>query len=219
MTSLRPFIDASARLDGPLPAWPTSRGLSVESSRVVARDGVAETFLSMDVHSGTHVDAPAHLIEHGAPVLDLGLDPFIGEAVVVDATGLAHVDADAVERLVPTGAARVLFRTDNSRRRLMRLSEFDPTFVAVDVSGAQALAARPDILLVGNDYLSIQPFGGDNESHLALMRRRIAILEGLDLADVDPGTYDLIAVPLRLDATEAAPLRALLRPIAREAVG
>jgi arylformamidase len=165
----------------------------------------------MDVHSGTHVDAPSHLIDGGVPVASLGIDAFVGRVRVVDASGLRHIDGDAVERLVPAGTPRVLFRSNNSVRRLMRQRQFVSDFVAVAVTGAQALAARPEMRLVGNDYLSIQPFGGDNESHLALMRRRIAILEGLDLTDVQPGEYELLAVPLRLDETEAAPVRALLR--------
>jgi arylformamidase len=151
------------------------------------------------------------LIEGGGTVASLRLEAFVGDVVVVDACGLTTIDEDAIESLVPTDTRRVLFRTDNSVRRLMRRQEFAPDFVALDVSGARALASRDGLLLVGNDYLSIQPFGGDNESHLALMRRDIAILEGLDLADVQPGEYELLAVPLRLDETEAAPLRALLR--------
>lgn len=213
MTQEPVWLDASAGLDGVLPVWPTSRGVSLERTRTVAADGVAESFLATDVHCGTHVDAPAHLIEDGGTLAGLPLEAFIGPALVVDATGLGQVDADAIARLVPPNTSRVLLRTDNSERRLMRRAEFDPRFVALGVSGAQELAARPEVVLVGNDYLSIQPYGGDNESHLALMRRGIAIVEGLDLADVLPGAYELVAAPLRLDHAEACPLRALLRPL------
>ena len=39
------------------------------------------------------------------------------------------------------------------------------------------------------------------------------ILEGLNLADVEPGPYELICLPLKLVGAEGAPVRAILRGI------
>ena len=37
------------------------------------------------------------------------------------------------------------------------------------------------------------------------------ILEGIDLSRVDPGGYELICLPLKLDVPDGAPVRAVLR--------
>jgi arylformamidase len=209
-----PWIDISAPLDGPIPTWPTSVGVSARRTRDLANgDPVTETLLEMDVHCGTHVDAPAHVLVEGAPVASLPMTAFIGPAVVVDVTGHPAITAELIDAHVPADAQRVLFRTDNSERALMRQPEFAPDFTALDLSGAQALAARADLLLIGMDYLSIQLYGGDDDTHRVLLARGIAALEGLDLTDARPGRYELVAPPLRLDDAEASPVRALIRPL------
>jgi arylformamidase len=209
-----PWIDISARLDAPLPAWPGSRGLDVSRTHdLAAGDHVTETFLAMDVHCGTHVDAPAHVLVDGGTLSTLPIESFIGPVLVVELLDSPVIEAADIEAAVPEGTPRVLFRTDNSERRLMRAADFVEDFVALSVKAAAALAARPELVLMGNDYLSIQPYGGDVATHHLLLQAGIAALEGLDLIDVKPGWYNLVALPLRLDGAEAAPMRALLGPI------
>jgi arylformamidase len=208
------WVDVSPGLDGPMPVWPTSVGVAHARTRdFSAGDACIETMLTIDVHSGAHVDAPLHMTPGGDPVGAFPLETFVGVAYIADMRGLAVVRAEDVTARIPEGAARILLRTDNSERRLMRRADFQRSFVGLDEEAAQVLADRGEVVLVGNDYLSIQPFGGDDGTHRNLMRRGIAILEGLDLADVPPGWVELIALPLRLDHAEAAPLRAVVRRI------
>lgn len=208
------WVDVTAPLDEHLPLFPGDSGL-VRRHAQHLRDGhpVTETNVALGVHCGTHVDAPSHHILDAPDVDALPLEAFLGPAFVVDATGRDVVTADLVAT-VPAAAERVLFRTDNSERRLLRTPQFDTSFVALDVHAAQALAARPGLRLVGVDYLSVQLYGGDDETHRVLQRRLVAILEGLDLGPVTPGWHELLALPMALPGAEAAPVRALLRPLA-----
>ncbi|SVD36830.1 uncharacterized protein METZ01_LOCUS389684, partial [marine metagenome] len=50
----------------------------------------------------------------------------------------------------------------------------------------------------------------DLESHNAIARHDMAVLEGVVLADVPSGTYTLIALPLNLEGADASPVRAVL---------
>ena len=207
------LIDISAGLSGSLPVWPSSRGWSVDLTSDVRRgDDVTESFLSADVHTGTHVDAPLHHLSDGFGVEGFALDAFVGPALVVDATGQREVGAEVVARL-PAEARRVLFRTDNSVSKLMRQPHFEPAFVGLSVGAADALSCRDSLLLVGSDYLSVQSYGGDDEVHRLLLRKGVALLEGVDLSHVEPGWYDLFALPVLLPGAEGAPVRAVLRPL------
>jgi arylformamidase len=209
------LIDISAGLGPDLPVWPTSVGWSVETTRDVRRGGsVTESLLRADVHSGTHVDAPLHHLANGFAVEGFPLEAFVGDVLVVDARGFAELPESLVDQ-VPSEARRVLFRTDNSDQALMRQHDFSPGYVGLSSKAAMALAERHGLLLVGNDYLSVQPFEGDDEVHRVLLRRGVALLEGLDLTDVTPGWYELLAAPVLLRGAEAAPVRALLRQPAR----
>ncbi|HZC24426.1 MAG TPA: cyclase family protein, partial [Candidatus Binatia bacterium] len=68
--------------------------------------------------------------------------------------------------------------------------------------------------LVGIDYLSAEKFGvPEARTHQILLRRNIPIIEGLDLREIKAGEYDMIVLPLRIVGHEAAPARALLRPL------
>ncbi|MBL8213255.1 MAG: cyclase family protein [Bryobacterales bacterium] len=62
--------------------------------------------------------------------------------------------------------------------------------------------------LVGIDSLSI----GDAEVHQALLAAGVVILEGLDLRGVEPGEYDLVCLPLKLEGADGAPARVVVRP-------
>jgi arylformamidase len=66
--------------------------------------------------------------------------------------------------------------------------------------------------LIGVDVPSVDPeTSKDLPSHMACNRHDIRIVENLALADVAPGDYELIALPLKLQGLDAAPVRAVLR--------
>jgi arylformamidase len=70
------------------------------------------------------------------------------------------------------------------------------------------------VKLVGTDYLSIEKFhSGHHQTHLALLSNNIVIVEGLSLADVPEGDYELICLPLKIadGSGDGAPARAVLR--------
>jgi arylformamidase len=180
----------------------------VRLERVVSiADGAAANISRLDfgVHTGTHVDAPLHFID-GAPGTEtLRLDVLVGEAFVVDATGVAAaLDEEVLRRLdVPEPAKRLIFKTRNSK--LWELGAFSHDFVRLSGDGARYLISR-GVRLVGIDYLSV----GDEEAHRELLGAGVVPVEGLDLRAVEPGPYELICLPLRLVGSDGAPARAVL---------
>jgi arylformamidase len=181
---------------------------NVRLERVVSiADGAAANISRLDfgVHTGTHVDAPLHFID-GAPGTEtLRLDVLVGEAFVVDATGVAAaLDEKVLRGLdVPEPAMRLIFKTRNSK--LWELGAFSHDFVRLSGDGARYLISR-GVRLVGIDYLSV----GNEEAHRELLGAGVVPVEGLDLRGVEPGPYELICLPLRLVGSDGAPARAVL---------
>lgn len=161
--------------------------------------------LVLGVHTGTHVDAPLHFIEQGPGSESVELEPLIGSASVVDATTVSgDIDEDALMALdMPPGAERVLLKTTNSR--LWEGDVFSRNFIRLTGSGARYLIDQ-GVRVVGIDFLSI----GDGEAHRELLGAGVIPIEGLDLRAVDPGNYQLICLPLRLEGSDGAPARAVL---------
>jgi arylformamidase len=163
------------------------------------------------VHTGTHVDAPAHFVAGGTTVEKMPMDVLMGPAYVADLGDTDIIDAGDLERAgVPLGVERLLMRTRNSRMWHDQVrSDFREDFVGLAAGGAQWIVER-HIRLVGIDYLSIQPFGAPADTHIILLGEAIVILEGLDLSGVRCGAYELCCLPLKLVGAEGAPARAVL---------
>ncbi|MGN6372932.1 MAG: cyclase family protein [Solirubrobacteraceae bacterium] len=202
--------DISMPLDGSTPLWPENPGFRTEPFMSISSGDEANvTKLSMDVHTGTHVDAPRHFIETGATVDVLGLDPFVGRAYVLDTEAAGAIGATMLaEAGIPSDAERLLLRTANSAKPVEPI--FDEDFAALAPDGAQWLLDNLELKLVGIDYLSIQRYADPPDVHLSLLGAGVAILEGLRLGEVPTGCYELVCLPLRLMGAEGAPARAIL---------
>jgi arylformamidase len=205
------LIDISMGLGPETPAWPGSPGITTSTlMSMAAGDEVNGSRLDMDVHCGTHVDAPLHFVADGATVEDVGLTPFVGSAWVADVPDATAIGAEVLERLqVPEGTVRLLLRTRNSLDRSLRSAPFSEKFVALTADGAQWVVDH-GLRLIGIDYLSIQRFADPPDTHQILLGAGTAIVEGLDLEQVDEGRWNLICLPLKLLGTEGAPARAVL---------
>lgn len=206
------WIDVSVPLDSPHPAWPTSPGVQITNHSDFSTGSTLDTQLTMDVHSGTHVETYAHVDVNGPTLQALAPDQLCGRVVVLDATGETEVPESVLPENVE-GLDGIITRTDNSERALMRKAVFSPDFVGWSVDLAEAAGRLGQFKFVGVDYLSIQPFGGDPRVHSAILESGIAIVEGLDLTHVASGTYDMLGLFLPLPSREAAPARVLLKPL------
>lgn len=179
-------------------AWRKRDGASVNVGRV-------ET----SIHAGTHIDAPFHFDDAGATVDRLDLAAFLGPAAVVDVRGICPIGAEHLAGLDLAATPRVLFRTDAWADR----TRFPASIPTLAPAAATELSRRGAIL-VGFDLPSVDAIDSkDLPIHHALALGGVAILEGLDLRGVEPGPYELIALPLRLLGADGAPARAVLREL------
>jgi arylformamidase len=203
------LIDVTLPIREGMPVYDRNPGVHLERARSIADgDSVNISRLELGVHTGTHVDAPVHFIEGGEGTEAIDPEVLIGEAHVVDATGLHEdIDAEALRTLdVPTGAERLIFKTPNSE--LWNLDRFTRGFIRFVESGARPLV-EAGVRLVGIDYLSI----GDEGAHRVFLGNGVVALEGLDLRQVDAGPYRLYCLPLKLVGSDGAPARVLLEPL------
>jgi arylformamidase len=208
------WIDATATLDpATTPVYEGDAPMKFEFLKDM-RNGDAFTLsvYSMGAHSGTHIDAPMHFVKDGDPIDRVPLSPLIGPARVIDIPdGVQAIDAAEIDRHDWRGAPRVLFRTRSSLRGWMASPVFHRDFAYIAPDAAQRLADA-GVQLVGIDYLSAEQFGGPApKTHQILLGKGIPIVEGLALANVRAGDYDLIVLPIKVRGHEGAPARAVLR--------
>lgn len=166
---------------------------------------------TLSPHVGTHADAPLHVMRAGTGADRIPVAPFLGEVRVVD---VRHVEGViTLEHLRRAGygvdTTRLLLQTD----RTVAHGTFPASWPALAPAAAQALA-HAGLRLLGVDCPSVD----DRESktlavHHALFDGGAFVLENLDLRGVTPGRWELLALPMRVGAVDAAPVRAFLRPL------
>ncbi len=206
------IIDISVPLRKGMPLWPGSAGISLQRINSLQNgDKTNDSVLTSDVHAGTHVEVPLHYIEGRESIDKLSLGILCGPVIVADLTSVGIITGSCLEAFdLPTVVERLVFKTGNSE--LWNSDEFTPEYVALSEDGAEWIIDR-GIKLVGIDYLSIAPYSNSQPVHHILLEAGVTILEGINLSRVLPGQYELICLPLKLMNAEAAPARAILRPL------
>lgn len=207
------WIDVSVPLRNGMVHWPDNPPVRIERMLDIESGDVANVSkLAMGSHTGTHMDAPLHFIRTGKGLDEMPLTATIGRARVIE----VH-DPESVkpEDLRPHGirrGERILLKTRNSAR-CWQTDAFVEDFVYISQEAARYLASC-QIQTVGIDYLSVGGFWRDGvETHQALLEAEIWVIEGLNLAEVEPGEYELICLPLKVERGDGAPARAVLRAV------
>ena len=206
------IYDISLALTPRLPRWPGDPDIVLTPYQsLAAGDNSNNTHLACSVHSGTHIDAPAHFIDDGAGVEQIALDVLVGQALVAEIPGVARITPEHLEALdLPAETRRLLLKTDNSAYWSNPEHEFRKDFTALTAEAAKWVVAR-GIQLIGVDYLSVQLFDDPSPlTHRVLLEAGAVVLEGLDLRPVSQGSYQLVCLPLKINGSDGAPARAVL---------
>ena len=193
--------------------WPGDTPLTREVVLEISKGGsVTLSAIHSTVHLGAHADGPNHYSADGPGVGERSLEYYIGPCQVGHAMGTrgrrVRVDdlSGGIERVT---APRVLIRTDS----FPDPTNWNADFAALDPALVDSLHAR-GVITVGIDTPSVDSQDSkDLPAHKAFLRHDMSIIEGVTLKDVPEGTYELIALPLRLIGFDASPVRAVLRTI------
>src|SRR6266705_847752 len=154
------WIDVTATLDpATTPVYAGDAPMKFDFLKDMRKgDKLTLSVYSMGAHSGTHIDAPMHLVANGAPIDQVALDPLIGAARVIQISdSVQAINATELIKHNWWGAKRVLFRTRSSLRGWMD-SAFHKDFAYIAPDAAQLLADA-GVVLVGVDYISAEQFG------------------------------------------------------------
>lgn len=139
------------------------------------------TEISLQVHAGTHLDAPIHRVKGGKGMDEVPLEKCIGPSQVIDWENKTALQGD----LPP----RVLFKNCDT----------------IDEATARLLVEK-QVVFVGVEGQSV----GDRAVHRILLENEVAVLEGAKLSHVPAGRYTLYAPPMLLSGCDGAPVRAVL---------
>ena len=195
------WIDLTFNLDEHFPVWPQENSCNIITQ---TRGDCASSTISFNVHTSTHLDAPRHFIPGGSTINEIPLSQLIGTTQVIEIDDPISIKPKHLNRVKCT---KIIFKTPNQITE-----EFTPDYCYLSPEAAKSLV-NSNVELVGIDYLSIENFyDSDFPVHKILLRSGAVILESINTEQLVDGLYEIIALPLRINA-EASPARVIAREI------
>ena len=207
------WIDISLTIKTGRIVWPGDPKVEVTKLMQMEDGEICNTrHLSCPVHVGTHIDAPLHFIDGGDGIETLPLSSLAGNAKVIEIKNEKEIPLSEIEDEEIEEGDIVLFKTINSSTYLKETS-FNENYVYLSTEAARYLVSKK-ISTVGIDYYSIAGIN-DNivECHEILLGTKVTIIEGLDLSGVTAGKYEFVCLPLKIEGSDGAPARAIIRQI------
>ncbi|AKL95677.1 kynurenine formamidase KynB [Clostridium aceticum] len=164
-----------------------------------------ESAITIGMHTGTHIDAPLHMLKDGETMESYNVEHLVKKCKVLDLTYVEDkITRDVLEEKDIDKGDFILFKTKNSFTE-----EFDFQFIYLEKSGAEYLRDI-GIVGVGTDSLGIERDQPQYETHRTLLGKNIMIIEGLRLKEIVEGEYTLVVLPLKIRNVEASPARVIL---------
>lgn len=208
------IIDLTHTITPEMPMYPGSAAPAMTATGSLTRTGYRETQISLSSHTGTHMDAPSHLLRDGSSLEELPASQFCGRAVVLDVSQMAPgsiITADYLKAQNGTirSADFVLFYT-GWEKKWGTDAYYDDTFPVPDEEAAKYLVSC-GLKGVGTDALSVDTLQGSQFSaHKTLLNGGLVIIESLCLKKV-VGRSDVMffALPLKFKNADGAPVRAI----------
>lgn len=204
------WMDISQVLNDKIPVWPGDTAFEYKVSWGMEESGSVNVGqVTMSTHTGTHIDAPFHFESDGKKVIDLDFNLYIGPSLVIHVPEPASIGVKELEGIELQGVKRLLIRTDSWTDK----TAFPEHIPHIEPALAAYLAEK-GVQLLGLDLPSVDPLDSKElHAHHELNSHGIHILEGLVLNKIEPGKYELAALPLPLEQADGSPVRAVIRKI------
>jgi len=204
------IIDLTHTLSSDTVPYPGSPPNKIEQAAFIDKDGCRVKMLGITTHSGTHMDAPAHMLQNGKTLYDYSADYFFGKALVIESlTDTAdEIPPDILKEINPEHRPDfILFNTGWDKK--YGSDEYYASFPFLSAALAEKISGL-GLKGVGIDSPSVDPIESqDYPVHRILMEKGLLILENLCcLEKIGKKEFMLAAFPLKVLEADGSPIRA-----------
>lgn len=200
--------DLTHTIQNDMPVYPGTEQPNLTTACTIETAGYRETLLHMFSHTGTHMDAPAHMLLDGAALDSYPGEKFVGTAVVVDCRGQENISLPLLQSYDLNGVDFVLFCTGWDKK--WGSPGYYEGFPCLTADAAAYLAALP-LKGVGEDSISLDPCDSvDFPNHITLMRAGFVNTENLKGLDALVGRrFTFVTLPLKFENSDGCSCRAI----------
>lgn len=206
------LIDLTHVVSSDMPVYPGTEQPVFITGCSVEKDGFLEKIITMYSHTGTHVDAPAHLIENHKTLDLFPIDHFHGPALMLNFESLVS-DLIDVTDLEPhskdiKGVDFLLIHTGWSK--YWGSEKYYSGYGVLSLEAAHWLT-QFGLKGVGLDTISADPADtNDYRVHKALLQADIIIIENLNnLISLPHSNFYFSCLPIKFKKADGSPVRAV----------
>jgi kynurenine formamidase len=205
------LYDLSHLLNNETPVFPEMGKPRFQPAAKIEKDGYRETRFEMDSHTGTHIDAPSHMLAKGKTLEQLPVEVFAGKALIIQVPeNTGQFEKEFLQRFEEKlgKVDFVLFKTGWSKFwGNARYFEKFPVLSADAVEWLLSFSLKG----IGFDVISADPMESTSyPNHFSILGKGLIIIENLRFPDALTETQgEFFCFPLRYENADGSPVRAV----------
>jgi len=203
------YIDLTHEFNASMPVFPGDVAPELVKTADVFKDGISDYQIKSGMHTGTHIDAPAHMLVGGKNLNEYPVARFFGQGVLIDARGKSMADVDLLENVTieKNDIVLVMFGWSSEFGN----DEYYLNYPVITENFGSRLAIL-GVSILGLDTPS--PDRAPYQAHKILFKHDILIIENLTNLEalVGHGSFEVTALPAKFQ-TDAAPARVVAKSI------
>ncbi|SJZ82628.1 cyclase family protein [Selenihalanaerobacter shriftii] len=195
-----------------MPVFPGTEQPVFKKANTLKNDGFQENKITMYSHTGTHIDAPAHMLSNGLYLDDLDVEHFIGKATILDFSNekISLIDLNTLKPYEEKirNVEFIIIKTGWSD--YWGDEKYYKDFPSLSEKAAEWLLEF-DLKGIGIDAISIDDINSTTfEVHKILLSKEIIIIENLtNLDSISKEYFTLSIMPLKNKKADGSPVRAI----------
>lgn len=207
------IIDLTHTIEPGMPVYPGTEPPVIRRANTIETDGFLEHQITMFSHTGTHIDAPSHILKNGQTLDAYNAEYFIGTGYILDARNGTRREITR-ELLVQHGAVieesdYLLINTGWSKH--WGGDTYFSGYPVLDPDAAVWLTEHNRLRGIGIDAISFDSeTGNDFPVHNILLGAGKLLIENLtNLVNLGQNKFRFICLPLKTQQADGAPVRAV----------
>ena len=204
------IIDLTHTLNKNMTVYPDTVLPIFESYNTIEKDGFAEIKMSMSTHTGTHIDAPCHLLLNSKSLDQFPINKFIGKAIVIPCQDKKEISLEYLLTFkdVISQVDFVLFFTGWHEK--WNSTDYFINFPTLTKEAVEWLT-KFKLNGLGFDTISVDKVASkDLPNHHIILGKEIIIIENLTNLDKLPKSiFSFHCLPLKIENADGSPVRAI----------
>lgn len=205
------IVDLSHTISPDMPVYPGTEPPTFTIGCTIENDGFLEKKITLYSHTGTHIDAPAHLIK-GLTLDQLQIEQYFGEAILVDFQNIGR-NIIQLDDLTPykkeiNSADFLLINTGWNKH--WGTEKYYSDYPVLSGDAADWLS-KHNLKGFGIDAISADTADStDFPIHKILFKENIIIIENLvHLENIGTNSFKFSCFPLSIQEADGSPVRAV----------